>query len=319
MQNFTVRFDEMLDSIGITAYKLSKEIGTSEAVISSIRSGKTKPSFDFLSKLLSKYEAINTNYLITGQGELSLKPASTRPASGDFGSKKNENDPLPGSETEGKLSPTVSPTVSPTLKNKGKTDSYSGSSLNEMNANYGAKTPAIITLNEHGIDNIIYVPVKAQAGYLVGYADQEYIESLPSFRMPGLNNGTYRMFETEGISMQPTLTNNDRVIGQWVDNMENIRENRVHVVVSTRGVLIKRVLNRIKERGLIYLKSDTISHRHDYPMIELDASEVKEIWYVRMKVSSDLSEPSEIYNRVADLEIKQTEIMKVLRASNLIS
>jgi len=269
---------------------------------------------DKIESIITAFPDINLYWLVTGN---EVKTASTRTGYGDLGSYKNEIGTLPGGETDVKISPKPSPATSPTAEKKNKSVPYSGFSLNEMNANYGAKTPAIITLNEQGIDNIIYVPVKAQAGYLSGYADQEYIESLPSFRMPGLNNGTYRMFETEGISMQPTLTNNDRVIGQWVDNMDNIRENRVHVVVSTKGVLIKRVLNRIKERGLIYLKSDTISHRHDYPMIELDASEVKEIWYVRMKVSSDLSEPSEIYNRVADLEIKQTEIMKVLRANNL--
>jgi hypothetical protein len=37
---------------------------------------------------------------------------------------------------------------------------------------------------------------------------------------------------------------------------------------------------------------------------------VIEIWYVRLKISGDLSEPSELYNRVANLEIALHELMK---------
>lgn len=175
-----------------------------------------------------------------------------------------------------------------------------------------AQMPRIVTVNEHGIDNIIYVPIKAQAGYLSGYTDQEYIESLPSFRMPGLNNNTYRMFEVEGISMSPTLSDKDRVIAEWVTNFDEIRENRIHVIIHTEGVCIKRVLNRVNEREKLYLKSDTLTHRQDYPLLEIDPEHVKEIWYVRMKVSSDLREPSELYTRVTDLEINVHEIMKNL-------
>ena len=181
-----------------------------------------------------------------------------------------------------------------------------------------SRMPKVITISPSGADNILYVPVRAQAGYLTGHGDQEYIESLQSFRMPGLDNSTYRMFEVSGISMVPTLSDKDKVIGQWVERLDEIRENRVHIVILKDGVLVKRVLNRIKERGKIYLKSDTLTHRSNYPIMEVDASDVLEIWYVRMKVSGDLSEPSEIYSRVADLEINLHAINKVLKAQNLL-
>ena len=204
------------------------------------------------------------------------------------------------------------PTDHPTHKLVDFKASDNNSNSSVLGADYGTKTPKIITINEQGVDNILYVPVKARAGYLLGHGDTEFMESLPTFRMPGLNNATYRMFETEGLSMSPTLSDRDRVIGEWVDNFDNIRENRVHVVITKTGVVIKRVLNRLKERGKLYLKSDTITHRQDYPIIEIDPSEIIEIWYVNLKLSSDLSEPSEIYERVSDLEINQREIMRKL-------
>ncbi|MGN6566764.1 MAG: XRE family transcriptional regulator, partial [Flavipsychrobacter sp.] len=164
------------------------------------------------------------------------------------------------------------------------------------------KIPQVITVDREGNDNIIYVPVKARAGYLLGYGDPEFMETLPTFRLPGLNNSTYRMFEVEGPSMAPNVLNGDRIIGEWVDGFDNIRDNRVHVIVHKSGVMIKRVINRIKERGKLYLKSDTVVHRHEFPTLEVDPEEVREIWYGRLKISSDFSEPAEVYHRLADLE-----------------
>lgn len=170
--------------------------------------------------------------------------------------------------------------------------------------------PRIITVDATGNDNIIYVPVKARAGYLLGYGDPEFMETLPTFRLPGLNNATYRMFEVDGPSMAPNVLHGDRIIGEWIDDPEKIRDNRVYVVVHAGGVAVKRVVNRLKERGKLYLKSDTIAHRHEFPTIEIDPSDIKEIWYGRLKISSDFSEPAEVYHRLADLEMDVMEMKR---------
>ena len=173
--------------------------------------------------------------------------------------------------------------------------------------------PKIITVDNSGNDNIAYVPVKARAGYLSGYGDSEFMETLPTFRLPGLNNATYRMFEVDGPSMAPNVLHGDRVIGEWIDELDKIRDNRVYVVVHTGGVAIKRVVNRLKERGKLYLKSDTIAHRHEFPTMEVDPSDIKEIWYGRMKISSDFTEPAEVYHRLADLEMDVLEMKRALK------
>jgi transcriptional regulator with XRE-family HTH domain len=173
--------------------------------------------------------------------------------------------------------------------------------------------PKIITVDNSGNDNIIYVPVKARAGYLLGFGDAEFMETLPTFRLPGLNNATYRMFEVEGPSMAPNVLHGDRIIGEWIDELDKIRDNRVYVVVHSGGVAVKRVVNRLKERGKIYLKSDTIAHRHEYPTIEIDPEDIKEVWYGRMKISSDFSEPAEVYHRLADLEMDVMEMKRMMK------
>ena len=61
-----------------------------------------------------------------------------------------------------------------------------------------------LTVDREQNENIEWIPQKAAAGYLNGYADPEYLEVLPKFRLPMLPaTGTYRAFEISGDSMLP--------------------------------------------------------------------------------------------------------------------
>lgn len=212
--------------------------------------------------------------------------------------------------TQQKLSEKLSPALSPPQKK------VILGAVSETEKPHGktVKMPSIITVNEAGVDNILYVPIRARAGYLSGYGDPEFIETLPSFRMPGLSNGTYRMFEVDGPSMSPTLASGDRVICRWVESLSEISDSRVYVVVHAGGVVVKRLINRIQERGKLYLKSDTIAHRNDYPTLEVDAQDIKEIWYVVMRLTGDLKGPSDYFTRLSDLELQMEDIKKKLNA-----
>ena len=89
---------------------------------------------------------------------------------------------------------------------------------------------------------------------MLGYCDAWFMETLPTFRLPGLSNATYRMFEVDGPSMAPNILHGDRLIGEWIDDLTKIRDNRVYIIVHKGGVAVKRVVNRLKERGKFYLK-----------------------------------------------------------------
>ena len=60
-----------------------------------------------------------------------------------------------------------------------------------------------ITVNEGNEDLIEIVPAQASAGYLLGYADPEYIEQLQKIKLPFLPTGTHRAFPIKGDSMLP--------------------------------------------------------------------------------------------------------------------
>ena len=175
--------------------------------------------------------------------------------------------------------------------------------------------PRVVTVDQQGKDNIVFVPIKARAGYLNGYEDPEYVETLPTFRLPGLSNNTYRMFEVDGPSMTPNLQHGDKIIAEWVEDLASLRDNHVYVIVHTGGVAVKRIINRYKETGKFYLKSDTIAHRSEYPILEIDPSDIKEAWYGKLKLSTDFTEPAEVFHRLADLETDVMEMKKFMKES----
>lgn len=160
--------------------------------------------------------------------------------------------------------------------------------------------PAVVTVDQAGRDNVVYVPVKARAGYLLGYGDTEFISSLPAYSVPGLNHGTYRAFEVDGNSMFNSLHDHDIVIGRWATDVD-FRDDRVFIIVTKNdGILVKRCIFR---DGKIIAKSDN-NHRGEYPTIVLELAEVTEIWYVVQRWTRQLSQPGELYKRVIELEAK---------------
>ena len=176
--------------------------------------------------------------------------------------------------------------------------------------------PQVIAVNQTGDENVIYVPVKARAGYLDGYGDPEYIETLPSFNMPHLTNGTYRCFEVKGNSMVRTFFDGDLVFGKYVEDLRDVKDGRVYIIVSKNdGIVLKRVINRIEERDKLILKSD--NKDGNYPTYTINAEDIVEVWYVTMYASKQMPEPVDIYDRLHELESKVVDLEGALQRKAL--
>lgn len=167
--------------------------------------------------------------------------------------------------------------------------------------------PQVVSVNKSGNENVVFVPIKARAGYLDGYGDSEFIETLPSFSMPHLNNGSYRCFEVQGNSMVRTFFDGDLVFGRYVEHLSDIKDGRVYVIVSkNEGIVLKRVINRIEERGKLILKSD--NKDGNFPTYTMNIEDVMEIWYVTMFASKQMPEPIDVYDRLHELESKVIDL-----------
>ena len=144
-----------------------------------------------------------------------------------------------------------------------------------------SKEVLVVTVDDNQRDNIELVPQRAAAGYLNGYADPEYIKELPRFKLPMLNQGTYRAFEISGDSMLPILPGTV-VIGEWVENVRDLKNGKSYVLVTGRdGIVYKRVFNYLQESGKLFLVSDN----RQYAPYQIDGAEVMEAWSAKAFIS----------------------------------
>ncbi|QEM13443.1 helix-turn-helix transcriptional regulator [Mucilaginibacter rubeus] len=259
---------------------------------------------DILEKIISVFPDLSANWLLTGEGKMiktGVFDADT-PATGiQF-----------ASQNAGYIAHTPDSTKRSGVTKLAKSDPPTDPPTTFL-------TPRIISVNNDKEENILYVPVRAAAGYLKGFSDPDFMETLPAFNLPGLNKRTYRAFQLDGDSMYPTLEDKEIIIGEWVEKIEDIREDHVHVLVTkNRGVIVKRLLNRVKERGYILAKSDAMDNRNQYQPYEVYPDEIQEIWYGVSHINFKFKHPTDMYKRVNNLEADMAEIMRILKAGNIL-
>lgn len=122
--------------------------------------------------------------------------------------------------------------------------------------------------------NITFVPVKAAAGYLAGFNDDEFIDELNSFTLPMIGAGDYRAFEIAGDSMLPTPSGSV-IVCHKVEGWEDIKNNETHIVVTAReGIVYKRLMKSNRSKNKLTLVSDNPQYE-PYPV---NMDDVLEVW-----------------------------------------
>jgi len=121
---------------------------------------------------------------------------------------------------------------------------------------------------------ISFVPIKAAAGYLSGYADPDFIDELNTFTLPMLAPGQYRAFEIVGDSMLPTPSGSV-IVGEKIEELEEIKNSNTYVVLSkSEGVVYKRVIKNNRAKNKLTLVSDNPV----YEPYNVNSDDVLEIW-----------------------------------------
>ena len=130
--------------------------------------------------------------------------------------------------------------------------------------------------------NIIhFVPVKAAAGYLAGYADSEFIDELNTFTLPMLAGGNYRAFEIIGDSMMPTPSGSI-IVGEKIDSTEDVKNEQAYIIVSrNEGIVYKRIVKNNKAKNKLTLISDN----PQYQPYQVNTEDVVELWKAQMVIS----------------------------------
>lgn len=170
-----------------------------------------------------------------------------------------------------------------------------------------------ITVDNSNDDLIEIIPTKAQAGYLSGYDDPEYIEQLKKIKLPFLPVGQHRAFPIKGDSMLP-MKDGAYVVGKFVEDINDIKTGRTYVLVTTNdGIVYKRITNNLKENNTLKLISDN----KKYTPYALHISEVLEIWEFACSINTQEYSESElkfssILSMFNDLGIQLEQLKKVL-------
>lgn len=164
-----------------------------------------------------------------------------------------------------------------------------------------------ISVDSDNNENIELVDTKAEAGYLDGFQDPEYIRELPKISLPNFPVGTYRGFEIQGDSMQP-IQPGALIICSYIENLDYVKEGVSYIVVSRdRGLVYKRLYRDASDPSVLILSSDNPA----YPPYTVPKSDIAEVWQYYAHLSfSDGKEMKEYIasDTLLDIQQKVTEM-----------
>ncbi|WPO89336.1 XRE family transcriptional regulator [Chryseobacterium sp. HR92] len=147
-----------------------------------------------------------------------------------------------------------------------------------------------VVVDQLGNNSIEIVPQKASMGYLSGYSDPEYIESLQRISLPFLTNGKYRAFPAQGDSMPP-FKDGSYIIGKYIENIEDLKPGKSYVIVTLNdGISYKRFTSS-NEKSITVAADNSFYKPYDIPL-----GEIVEIWQYASGIFPEDFEPEHFEN-----------------------
>jgi transcriptional regulator with XRE-family HTH domain len=167
--------------------------------------------------------------------------------------------------------------------------------VSDNKSNYLAKRRAMKLAA--GRSDIPFVPIKAAAGYLAGYADPEFVDELNTFTLPMLTGGNYRAFEIVGDSMLPT-TSGSVIVGEKVESIDDVKNNTPCIVISrNEGIVYKRV----QKNGRVKNKLTLVSDNPVFHPYAINTEEILEMWQAQAVISKMNTQQRWNMNQLADM------------------
>ena len=123
-------------------------------------------------------------------------------------------------------------------------------------------------------ENVEVVPVSARAGYTAGYADPEFIASLPRMSLPFLSpQRKYRAFPVVGDSMPP-VSQGSYVVSEYLPDWNVLRPGQFAVVVTrSEGIVFKKIYPDFRNGHVMLYSTNPL-----YEPYRVPAGDIAEIW-----------------------------------------
>lgn len=135
--------------------------------------------------------------------------------------------------------------------------------------------------------DVPFIPIRARAGYLAGYGDQQYINEMPT--IPVITDrtfhGKYICFEVEGDSMddggRAAIWDGDIILGREIK--KDLWQYKLHInkwyfiIVHKEGIMVKQIVDHDLETGIITCHSLNPLYGEDF---ELNLNDIHELYNV---------------------------------------
>lgn len=166
--------------------------------------------------------------------------------------------------------------------------------------------------NEEHFVSIPMLDIPAAAGLPYHIGEARFLQDLPVIYWPGevFKHGLHIAIQITGDSMEPVLFSGEWVICKMLDDpAKQIRNGNIYIVVTTEGVVAKRLYNTESEKGSITLHSDNPL----YQPYQQPLNEVLQVYQAKGKISFNLNAiQNEVKNRLNNLEYKLDQIVSKL-------
>lgn len=129
-----------------------------------------------------------------------------------------------------------------------------------------------VVVDQSGNESIEIVPQKATMGYLRGYSDPGYIESLDRISLPFLKNGKFRAFPADGDSMPP-FKDGSFIIGKYMEGIDDLKSGNTYIFITINdGITYKRLKSKNND-SITVAADNTFYEPYDIPL-----EEIVEVW-----------------------------------------
>jgi phage repressor protein C with HTH and peptisase S24 domain/DNA-binding XRE family transcriptional regulator len=147
--------------------------------------------------------------------------------------------------------------------------------------------------NSHAPYLVPLVGIKAQAGYVKGFEQVDYMDTLEQYSLPpGVNpiGAIWRYFEIDGDSMEPTFNSGDIVLATMVpqEDWNDVKNFFVYVILTADQLLIKRLYNKSDAEWVLISDNEEVA-----PQVTLKKQDVKQLWLLRRHIRSKVPQPKE--------------------------
>lgn len=147
--------------------------------------------------------------------------------------------------------------------------------------------------NEENKFLVPLIGIKAQAGYIKGFEQVDYMETLEQYSLPpGVNptGAIWRYFEIDGDSMEPSLSSGDVVLATMVpaEDWNDIKNFNVYIILTHDQLLIKRLYRKTATEWVLISDNEEAN-----PQVLLKVEDVKQLWLFRRHIRAKVPQPKE--------------------------